>query len=85
MLSFEEIEDCFPVGAWSSDEGGINVSAQLLRDFAHAIAAKERDACAKAAEDEDVAFGDDALGVQICIVAKIRKRSNVEVSDGGTK
>lgn len=41
MLSFEEIEDCFPDGSYGDD--AICVSAQWLHDFAHAIAGKERE------------------------------------------
>ena len=47
MLSFEEIEDCMPDGAASLPDGWTGVTAQWLHDFAHAIAAKEREACAK--------------------------------------
>jgi hypothetical protein len=35
----------------------------------------EREACAKACEDEDVAPTDDAIGVQRCIADAIRARS----------
>ena len=53
MLSFEEIEDCFPEGAESDmpRSGKTLVSAQWLHDFAHAVAEKEREACAKLADE----------------------------------
>lgn len=47
MLTFEQIEDCFPLGSISMEDGWTGVTAQWLHDFAHAIAAKEREACAK--------------------------------------
>lgn len=48
MLSFEEIEDCFPDGMLCHEPTGKTlVSAQWLHDFAHAVAAKEREACAQ--------------------------------------
>lgn len=39
MLSFEEIEDCFPNGAVSLPDGWIGVTAQWMHDFARAIEA----------------------------------------------
>ena len=39
MLSFEEIEDCFPNGAVSLPDGWIGVTAQWMHDLAHAIEA----------------------------------------------
>lgn len=48
MLSFEEIEDCFPDGACTdSATGKALVSAQWLHDFAFAVAAAERKACSR--------------------------------------
>jgi hypothetical protein len=47
MLNFEKIEDCFPEhGALCAVDDRITVSAQWLHDFAHAVAQKEREACA---------------------------------------
>ncbi len=38
MLTFEEIEDCFPEGEYSiEDDGPCTMSAQWLHDFARAI------------------------------------------------
>jgi hypothetical protein len=54
MLSFEEIEDCFP------DAGNISghiVSGQWLHDFANNVAAKEREACAMVCEAEYAGLG----------------------------
>lgn len=39
MLSFEEIEDCFPNGAVSLPDGWIGVTAQWMHDLARAIEA----------------------------------------------
>ena len=51
MLSFEEIEDCLPSGAKpKTDDGCVIVSNKWLHDFAHAVAAKEREACARVCE-----------------------------------
>lgn len=50
MLTFEEIEGCFPDGACSDATGKMLVSAQWLHDFAHAVSAKEREACATECE-----------------------------------
>lgn len=36
-LTFAEIEECFPEGGHSNDDGSVTVSAQWLHDFAHAI------------------------------------------------
>lgn len=41
-LSFQQIEDCFPEGASSTQDGSINVSAQWLHDFARAVIASDR-------------------------------------------
>ncbi|MBU0753270.1 MAG: hypothetical protein KJ787_03065 [Gammaproteobacteria bacterium] len=49
MLSFEEIEDCFPDNTGTDNVGRMRCTAQWLHDFAHAIAAKEREACADVA------------------------------------
>lgn len=51
MLTFEEIEDCFPYGAKSMEDGLTGVNAQWLHDFAHAVAAKERLRGAKTADE----------------------------------
>lgn len=40
--------------------------------FARAVAAQERERCAKVCEEEDVAATDDPLGVQECIAKSIR-------------
>lgn len=40
--------------------------------FARAVAARERERCAKVCEEEDVAATDDPLGVQECIAKSIR-------------
>ncbi|MBK8467628.1 MAG: hypothetical protein IPL32_17580 [Chloracidobacterium sp.] len=40
MLSFEEIEDCFPNGAVSLPDGWIGVTAQWMHDLARAIEAE---------------------------------------------
>lgn len=50
---------------------------EALEFFCGMLIAKEREACAKACESEDVAPSDDAIGVQEVIAAKIRMRSNV--------
>ena len=40
-LTFDEIEDCFPDDCCTDDKTGkVQVSAQWLHDFAHAIEAK---------------------------------------------
>ena len=53
MLSFAEIENCFPDGSSNDDATGKTlVSAQWLHDFAHAIAAVESNACAKVLRDK---------------------------------
>lgn len=49
MLSFEEIEGCFPDGAVSLPDAWTGVTAQWLHDFAHAVAVAERGACANIA------------------------------------
>ena len=81
MLSFEEIEDCFP------DAGNISghiVSGQWLHDFANNVAAKEREACAMVCEAEYAGLGsvweskmvDAAAMVAAAACAKaIRERS----------
>lgn len=38
-LTFEQVEDCFPDG-YSTEDNGILVSAQWLHDYARAIEAK---------------------------------------------
>jgi hypothetical protein len=49
MLSFDEIEDCFPEGGHTDNmTGKMCVSAQWLHDFAYLIAAKERERCRQA-------------------------------------
>lgn len=74
MLSFEEIEDCFPDGACSDDAtGNTLVSAQWLHDFAHAVAAKEREACAKICDAASQGRG----GWAGDCADRIRMRSNV--------
>lgn len=51
MLTFDEIEGCMPDGAHAAidDDGNETgftfVSAQWLHDFAHRVAAAEREAC----------------------------------------
>ena len=51
IINFDAIEDCFPEhGALCAVDGRVTVSAQWLHDFASAVAAKEREACAQAAE-----------------------------------
>lgn len=52
MLSFDEIEDCFPEGGYSDQVTGKTcVSAQWLHDFAQAIAERERERCKQAVRD----------------------------------
>ena len=78
MLSFDEIEDCFPEGG-STDNvtGKILVSAQWLHDFAHKIASKEREECANECEyfasKEEIKFSD---GAYLQCAQAMRKRSN---------
>lgn len=70
MLSFEDIEDCFPDGALNDEATGKTmVSAQWLHDFARAVAAKEGEACAVIAENFSTRDGYE-------IAHKIRMRSN---------
>lgn len=51
MLSFDEIEDCFPDNTGTDNDGRMHCTAQWLHDFAHSVAAFEREACAKLCED----------------------------------
>jgi len=77
MLSFEEIEDCFPDGACCDDNTGKTmVSAQWLHDFAHAIAAKEREAIKLACRCVLAAYPLTGHAAADCIAA-IDRRSNV--------
>jgi hypothetical protein len=73
MLSFEEVENCFPDGGLSGSDG-ISVSAQWLHNFAQAVAAQERESCAKACEAVDSFDYDDPNAT---FAVAIRKRSNV--------
>lgn len=80
MLYFDEIEDCFPdLGAFCAIDGRATVSAQWLHDFAHAVAAKERDECAKLC-DEPLSLDEELRHRSWWeCAAAIRERSNVEV------
>ena len=91
MLSFEEIEDCMPDCAVSLPDGWTGVTAQWLHDFAHAVAAKEREACAKLCETAEVPIDIDVwMGTKKSLTAAtaiglstvIRKRSNAELKGG---
>lgn len=83
MLSFEEIEDCFPDGAVSLPDGWTGVTAQWLHDFAHAVAAKEREACAKVCADHPGHIPSNRWNASSALGSceqAIRMRSNVEVA-----
>lgn len=56
MLSFEEIEDCFPNGAVSLPDGWIGVTAQWMHDLARAIEAAVLDEKQEPVKDEPVAW-----------------------------
>ena len=80
MLTFNEIEDCFPEHGGTTDDGAMICSAQWLHDFAHAVAAKEREACANIAESLKVEIGGQPVpnyGIGLWISEIIRGRSNV--------
>jgi hypothetical protein len=84
MLSFDEIEDCFPEGGHTDNmTGKMCVSAQWLHDFAHAVSAKERKECAKVCEETgkemSLRYGDGAecLTTSNECAEAIRLRSNV--------
>jgi hypothetical protein len=53
LLTFEEVEDCFPLGAKTMEDGVTGVSAQWLHDFARAI---EQAVLAKLGAQEPVAM-----------------------------
>ena len=76
MLSFDEIEDCCPDGEpLCGPDGRVTVSGQWLHDFAHAVAAKEREACAKLCESEaDEAKYNGVEAACLRIADDIRKR-----------
>lgn len=78
MLDFEQIEDCFPEGgALCAVDGRVTVSAQWLHDFAHAVAGKEREACAKVCDlvrEENCYEGSQAGDC----ADRIRMRSNAQ-------
>lgn len=46
-MTVDEIEGCFPERGATTDDDSIICSAQWLHDFAHNVAALEREACAK--------------------------------------
>lgn len=83
MLTFEEIEDCFPGGKSTIHgpilDGHLIVSSSWLHYFATAVAAKEREACAKVCEARmerhEHEYRED-IEAQECAAA-IRMRSNV--------
>lgn len=75
MLSFEEIEDCFPEHGATSEANGILCSAQWLHDFARAVAAKEREAIIG-----KIPCGCSVDPQWVCDI--IRERSNAELSGG---
>ena len=87
-MNFEQIEDCMPDGAVSLTDGLTGVTAQWLHEFAHEVAAKEREACAKLCETAEVPIDIDVwMGTKKALTAAtaiglataIRKRSNASI------
>lgn len=77
MLSFDEIEDCCPDGEpLCGPDGRVTISGQWLHDFAHAVAAKEREACARVCENLPRKFRTEFDKVSDDCAVEIRKRSN---------
>jgi hypothetical protein len=69
-MTFDEVEDCFPDGELTVNG---DISAQWLHDFAQAVAAKEREACAKVCEELPFRNSDTEYMQEKCAAA-IRNR-----------
>lgn len=79
MLSFDEIEDCFPQWGGTTDDGTMICSAQWLHDFAKSVAEKEREACAKVLRDKHNEFAKRSYPppkILLDMEAEILMRSN---------